>query len=421
MKYYGFEHIYHEYSKEVKATKENERDLEKMRAKFVEIVKLVGINDNLLCKHKDEKTGEMVSLSNARSYCFPETICSFCVEIIAQYTSSNFKALRKRQYTNVAIDKLDFLIEGFVQYLTDLGYDDAIIAEERFKMDERLKYHFSVLLYELNEEYKALVKNVENCNSETELYYADKALLSMYIIEKVKQCYAYIDSVYSNYKELRLAEIDNYALENSEKYGGTEALTDISQSALLAEALEHDKEYQNLLNKQIEIIATTDFLKKLETPYNKNNKRLNEIRGEHIRELFGDAFQEIGQVNDFIPSTSISMLYDAVVLADEGEEEKAKSGENGLTEEQRKGLMDEIAKHFPELVQLPGVEQIERKIRKKGAIKFPCCPKEEITVFEGADGCIINKCPRCSKQIKFNLGDMTADVYEIPKGHVELS
>lgn len=271
MKYYGFEHIYHEYSKEVKATKENERDLEKMRAKFVEIVKLVGINDNLLCKHKDEKTGEMVSLSNARSYCFPETICSFCVEIIAQYTSSNFKALRKRQYTNVEIDKLDFLIEGFVQYLTDLGYDDAIIAEERFKMDKRLKYHLSLFLYELNEEYKALVKNVEDCNSETELYYADKVLLSMYIIEKVKQCYAYIDSVYSNYKELRLVEIDNYALENSEKYGGggTEASMDIFQSALLAEALEYDKEYQNLLNKQIEIIATTDFLKKLETPYKK--------------------------------------------------------------------------------------------------------------------------------------------------------
>lgn len=421
MEYYGFEHIFHKYSEKVKATKAEEHDLGKIRDKFVEIVKLVGINDNLLCKHKDKKTGKMVSLNNSRSFCFPETICSFCVEIIAQYTSSNFKALRKRQYTNVEIDKLGYLIEKFVQYLTDLGYDDATIAEERFKMDKRLKYHLSLFLYELNEEYKALVKNVEDCNSETELYYADKALLSMYIIEKVKQCYAYIDSVYSNYKELRLAEIDKYAWENSENYRETEALTDIFQSALLAEALEHDKEYRNLFNKQIEIIATTDFLKKLETPYNKNNKRLSEIKGEHIRELFGDVFQEIKQINDFIPSTPISMLYNAVVLADEGEEEEAKLGENGLTEEQRKRLMDEIPKLFPELVQLPSIEQIERKIRKKGAIKFPCCPKEEITVFEGADGCIINKCPRCSKQIKFNLGDMTADVYEISKGHVELS
>lgn len=282
MKYYGFEHIYDEYSEKVKATRAEEHDLGKIRDKFVEIVKLLGINDSLLCKHKDEKTGKMVGLNNSRSFCFPETICSFCVEIIVQYTSSNFKALRKGQYTKVELDKLGFLIEGFVQYLTDLGYDDATIAEERFKMDERLKYHLSVLLYELNEEYKALVKNVEDCNSETELYYADKALLSMYIIEKVKQCYAYIDAVYSNYKELRLAEIDNYALENSEKYRGTEALTDIFQSALLAEALEHDKEYQNLFNKQIEIIATTDFLKKLETPYNKNNKRLNEIKGAFL-------------------------------------------------------------------------------------------------------------------------------------------
>lgn len=63
MEYYGFEHIFHKYSEKVKATKAEEHDLGKIRDKFVEIVKLVGINDNLLCKHKDKKMGKWLALT----------------------------------------------------------------------------------------------------------------------------------------------------------------------------------------------------------------------------------------------------------------------------------------------------------------------------------------------------------------------
>ena len=285
-------------------------------------------------------------------------------------------------------------------------------------MDEHLQYHISALFYELCEEYKKLVENAENYNSHCELCYADKVCLIQYMVENFKQYSEHITSVYSCYEQLRCEEVDNYALEESKIYRNTEVLTDIYQSALLADALEHDKEYQTLLKKQMKILCTPDFLKNKESCYNKNNERLDEIKKNHIRNLFSDKYQNTRPINNFTPASSLSVLHDAVKWT--YDEEEMRENIPSITEEQRKKMREEITKAFPGLFDLPDIEQMEQKITKKGSIKFPCCLQEETIVYSNAAGSIVSKCPRCGKQILFNLDDMTAEIYETPVGHMAL-
>lgn len=424
MQYYKFQHIFDEYSRKKKPTKANEHDIEKIRDKFTEIVDMVGIDIDLLRKHKDAETGEMVSfdISN-RQFCFPEEICDFCVEILKRYTSSDFKRLRKGQYKEVAISELKFLIEGFTQYLTYLGYDFSTILEEKFKMEKRLNYNISVQLYQLNQECRGLLDDAENyIDSPMEGVYEDKVYFTWYIVEKIKKLREYIASVYISYIDTRCEELDHFAEKEAFNISTAETLTDIQQSVLLADALEHDKNYQALLKKQMEIICTPDFIKKLKTSYNKISSHLNDIREQHKQELFGDRNMERGWTYNFTLKHPLCVLSNAIQWTEETAQLQAESREMDavITEEQQKKKSAELTELYLQYFELPDIRDAEQKIKKKGIIKFPCCDKEETVVYEGAAGCVINKCPRCSKQVLFNFDEMTADIYETPKGHMKI-
>lgn len=421
MKYYDFKHIFDEYSKKVAATKAEEHAIGKIREKFTEIVDLVGIDSNLLRKHRDETSGEMDSFGKTdRQFCFPEVICDFCVEVIIRHTSADFKLLRKGQYGEVALGELEFLIDGFTRYLIALGYDMPTIMAEKYKMNKRLNYHISLQMFQLNQECCDLIRDMENCvNSILGVHYEDKVYLTWFTVEKIKKLREEIDSVYFYYEELRSEEIDNFAMENSMNVSNAEALEDICQSALLADALEHDQEYQTLLKEQMKIVCTKDYLKKLKLSYQKNNEQLNAIREKYKHELFGNMIQKKKSMCNYMPTHPICVLHEAIKSADEAELELAKVKEGGVaTKEQLEKMKAELLENYPQLFEIPDCEHIEQKIRKKGVIECPCCHQEEIIVFEGATGCIVSKCTYSDKQIQFNLDNMSAEVYEIPKGHM---
>lgn len=421
MQYYDFEHIFDEYSKKVAATKAEEHAIGKIREKFTEIVDLVGVDSNLLRRHRDEVSGEMVDFGNSgRQFCFPETICDFCVEVIIRHTSADFKLLRKGQYGEVALEELDFLIDGFTRYLIALGYDLPTITEEKFKMNKRLNYHIYLQLVQLNQECRNLIRDMENLESSySEILYEDKVYLTWYTVEKIRKFRENIDSIDSFYKELRGEEIDNFAMENSMNVSNAEALEDICQSALLADALEHDQEYQTLLKEQMKIVCTKDYLKKWKLSYQKNNEQLNAIREKHRYELFGNMIQKKESMCNYMPTHPLYVLHEAIKLADEAESELTKVKEGGVaTKGQLEEIKAELLADYPQLFEIPDCEHIKQKIRKKGVIECPCCHQEEIIVFEGAAGCIVSKCTHSDKQIQFNLDNMVAEIYEIPKGHM---
>lgn len=421
MQYYDFQHIFDEYSKKVAAKKAEEHDIGKVREKFTEIIDLVGIDSNLLRQHRDEASGEMIDFGSAgRQFCFPETICDFCVEVIIRHTSADFKLLRKGQYGKVALEELEFLIDGFTRYLIALGYDLPTIVVEKFKMNKRLNYHISLHLFQLNQECHNLTRDMENCvNSISEILYEDKVYLTWYTAERIIKFREDIDSIYSYYIDLRGEEIDNFAMENSMDVSNKEVFEDRIQSALLADVLEHDQDYSTLLKEQMKILCTKDYLKKLKLSFVKNNEQLDAIREKHKHELFDNMIQKTEPTRNYMPTHPVYMLHEAIKLADEAESELAKVKERGVdTKAQLEKIKAELLENYPQLFDIPECAHIVHKVKKKGVIECPCCHKEEIIVYEGAAGCIVSKCADSGKQIQFDLDNMSAEIYEIPKGHM---
>ena len=424
MQFYGFQHIFNEFSEQKKATKADSHDIGKIRDKFTEIIDMVGIDIDLLRKYKDEKTGKMVSFDNSnRQFCFPETICDFCVDVLKRYTDKDFKKLRKGQYEEVAIDQLDFLIEGFTRYLEDLGYDFNIISTERSKMDKRLHYTVSKHMFQLRQACNELLKDANDYNNSIlESLYEDNIYFTWYITEKVKKLRNYIGNVHFNFIDLRSLEVDEFAEEEALNIDNAETIKDMQQTLLINDALKHDKEYKDLLKKRMEILCTENFIKNLKMSYKKVTDQIKAIKEKHEQELFGNKVQDIEPVCKFTPKHPLSVLHDAIKWTDETEQEQIESSERkaNITSEQQESQKAELSKIFSQCFDFPAIEQENQKIKKKGIIKFPCCTGEKTDVYEGATGCIVSKCPRCGEIILFNLSDMTAEIYEIPRGHMKL-
>lgn len=421
MEYYTFEYIFDEFSKQKPPTKAEEHDIGKVREKFTEIIDAVGINVDLLRKYRDEKTGKMIGFksSNGQFY-FPETSCDFCVEILKRYTDKDFKALRKGQYKDVPIKTLKFLIDGFTDYLIYLGYDIYTIKSEKFKMEKQIEYPFSIYLFRLSQECRGLLKDAEDYSkSILDSIYEDKVIFTWYMAIRLQKLREYIASVRGNVAEIRCDEIDDFAEKIALNTTTAETMEDIYQTSILADALENDKEYQTLLKKQMDILSTPDFAKNLKGSYNKNNARIKNIIEQHTNELFGDKVQQVYPTSGFKFTNSLDVLHDAVMYTDETEKDNAEIMEkkSDITEEQRQKQKTELSKIYSKFFPSPEPEYV-RQIEEKGIIKFPCCA-EEIIVYTGATGYIVSKCPRCGKQIRFNLDDMTAEIYESPKGHMK--
>ena len=129
MKYHDFKYLLDVYSERKPREEGQEHDLGKIREKFTEIIDAIGIDSSLLKQHRDERNGKMVKFGGGKpQFCFPETVCDFCVEIILQYTSADFKKIRSAEFSSVNPAVSLFLIDGFKRYLSDLGHDRFTIV-----------------------------------------------------------------------------------------------------------------------------------------------------------------------------------------------------------------------------------------------------------------------------------------------------
>lgn len=56
------------------------------------------------------------------------------------------------------------------------------------------------------------------------------------------------------------------------------------------------------------------------------------------------------------------------------------------------------------------------RIKIKGYITYPCCPKEKNLVYEGAHGKNSCRCGRCGKFLLFDYDKMEANIISAVKG-----
>lgn len=422
MKYYDFKFLLDIYSERKPREEGQEHDLGKIREKFTEIIDAVGIDSRLLKQYRDEQNGEIVKFGGGKpQFCFPETVCDFCVEIILQYTSADFKKIRSAEFASVNPAVSLFLMDGFTNYLRDLGHDIHTIVLERWKMDRRLHHHANVFKSELTRACGELADSAKKY--EHFLGYEDSVYLIQHMVTQVNYLHDMIDSISSEYQSARYDEIGEVAMLGSRNMDQDAASVDFFQAIALADILEKDAEYQGLLRKRDKILVEPGFKQNLKGRYNKISSKISSIRNKHEIKLFGKSLSEELRPQ-FDLKHPMEILVDAIMSVDENERERIEREEKEatLTEEQiqqrEEGIR--ILREFYEKrgvsFDLPDISDEEEKIfvnslpdhEMKCVIKFPCCETEEIVVYKGSSGQCAVKCPSCGMVSIFNFKDMTA-------------
>lgn len=422
MKYHDFRFVFDFYSEHKLKGKDSEFDLGKVREKFTEIVDAVGINSRLLKQFRDEQSGKMVKFGRGKpQFCFPETVCDFCAELIFRYTSPDFKKIRAAKFTTVNPEVSLFLMDGFTRYLQDLGYDVYTIVSERWKMDRRLHHHLNVLKFELSNASMELASSAQKY--EQFLRYEDSAYFIRHMVTKVNCLAGTIEQIFSEYEAGRYEEIAKIAAADSAEKERTMPQEDILQESLLADALEHDKKYQKLSKKLDDIIAEPGFKRGAQGRYNKIAAELSSIRREHEIALFGDTVSERVKPDIYLKHP-MEILGDAVfsVLENQLNQIEREETESSLTEDQVKKREEDIhiLREFYEKrgvsFDLPGIDNEEEELfasslpnhEVKGKIAFSCCETERIVVYKGSTGCSAIKCPQCGQISIFDFDKMAS-------------
>lgn len=422
MEYHDFGDLLKIYSKRNPRDAGQNYDLGKIREKFTEIVDAVGIDSCLLKQHRDERNGEMVKFGGGKSqFCFPETICDFCVELILRYTSTDFKKIRSAEFTSVNPATSLFLMDGFTKYLRALGHDIHTIVLERWKMDKRLHHHTNVLKFELARTCEGLKDSAEKY--EQGLGYEDAVYFLRHMVARVNYSAEVIEQIFSEYESARFSELADIAMF-SESIDQPIASKEMFQTVALADILEQDKEYQRLLKKLDKILAEPGFKRSAKGMYNKITSELSSIRKKHKIDLFGESIPE-----ETMPRLTLKrpmeILYEAILSVAENEQNQIEREEKeaNLTEEQIKKRAQalDILREFYEkrgvCFDLPSIDTEESDLvlsselnhAAKGTIVFPCCKTEKVMVFNGSSGRCAVKCPNCGRVSSFNFDKMDAE------------
>lgn len=420
MEYYDFNFVLDLCNKRKQKGKTPEYDLGKAREKFTEIVDAVGVDSHLLKQYRDEQSGRMVKFGRGKpQFCFPETICDFCAELILRYTSADFKKVRTAEFTSVDPEASLFLMDGFTNYLHALGHDTRTIVLERHRMDSRLHYHTNIVKAELNRACGKLADSAKKY--EQFLDYEDSVHFIRHMVMQVNHLQDMIDSIFSEYEDARRDEISGVAMLISENIDETVVSEDVYRSSVLADALKQDQEYQSRLTRLHEILIEPGFKQSTKGRYNRIMSELSSIRRNHEMELFGESTPDI-PVTRLRLKHPMDVLQAAIMSVSENEHNRIEHEEKeaNLTEKQIQRKEDgiRILREFYEKrgvsFDLPCIDSEEEELfanalpdhEVKGNITFSCCETEKIVVYKGSTGCCAIKCPQCGQISVFDFDKM---------------
>ena len=123
-------------------------------------------------------------------------------------------------------------------------------------MQRRMGYKLRLASVELERQLDAiheLAKEYER--SYISFNYYDKTYFLRYMASKVEATRRFIESVYGSYTDIRSDELSDMALEESYKESPQTSIERINKEMIFFDALEHDDEYQKLLQQQEKLMV----------------------------------------------------------------------------------------------------------------------------------------------------------------------
>lgn len=330
-----FKKVFNKYSALGKARNEDAGHKEsQVREKLMEIIDAVGIETKLL--RVGEKFNSPLEI--------PEASVNFLVEVIDWHTSSEAKALRKAKFFEVPIEKKAWLINGFIDYLKNLGYDAKVIEHQQRLMDYRLKYSLQRKLNKLHTSLNDIHTNICSLNR-PQVSYEDKILFIDFADKKVTELANYLDDVAVYLEEVRNEEIYETAEENYNNWNAAEVREMDLRQEQVYQCISYDERYKKLEQERYSLIAEGDFIKKKKGRYEQIVKEMCEIADGYEKAIFGDIM-----VNELEMKFSVKPPHVALTEAIYHKKEADKSRkimlpQPPMSEEQKEEFQQFFAEH----------------------------------------------------------------------------
>ena len=282
MKKFTFEELY--------AQQKIVGDVAKDRDKFADIVDAVGIDPSLL---KGGGEDADTNLPSKLPWRLPEECGPFMAWILDNYTSSDFKALRKANFHDVSLETAGKLINGFCSILTGLGFSSDAVEKQRWKMSARMRYTVRSSRSEVEDALDGLSKLLDKYDAACLGMRKDElAYFHGFINARVKELASYIDEVYENYVDIRQDELSDLAWDEAAAMDEQEAMDRINETLILGDALEKDAKYQELSAERECLLNGNAFVKNVEKRFDRIGKEMDAIRRGHELRLFGHELPE---------------------------------------------------------------------------------------------------------------------------------
>lgn len=333
-----FKKVFNKYSALGKARNEDAGHKEsQVREKLMEIIDAVGIETKLL--RVGEKFNSPLEI--------PEASVDFLVEVIDWHTSSEAKALRKAKFFEVPIEKKAWLINGFIDYLKNRGYDAKVIEHQQRLMEYRLKYSLQRKLNKLRTSLNDIHAHICTLNRQQVSYLIDEdqILFIDFADKKVTELANYLDDVAAYSEEVRSEEIYEKAEENCNKWNAVEVREVELRQGEVYQRISHDERYKKLKQECDSLIAEDDFIKKKKGRYDQIVKEMCEIADGYEKAIFGDIMADEPE-NKFSLKAPHVVLAEAICHKKEADElYKMMLSQPPMSEEQKEEIKQFFAEH----------------------------------------------------------------------------
>ena len=281
----AFDDIYKLYSEVVKTkNKDTFHKPGQVREKYTEIITAMGIDCRMLkitIEKGDDVVTKLKSVSNVTAYIFPDDSVEFVVELLKKHTSSDFKKIRKGDFSQASAEELQWLIEGITKLLKGLGYPSYIVMQQKLIMEKHCNLKIHLAIDDIEE---ACEQIIEQANKYTELDFslnnADQTCFLSFMASSIKGLSNYLATVYTTFSDIRSEEIYKLALKECKTLSREDIIRDLKKSEMISQ----DEELSKWFEQRNRIIGEHNFVKNKLKAYNIVNERINQrLEQIHIK------------------------------------------------------------------------------------------------------------------------------------------
>ncbi|MCH4034715.1 MAG: hypothetical protein LKE85_12105 [Lachnospiraceae bacterium] len=224
-----------------------------VRSKYTEVAEALGVDTKLLRNHAGvDICKDYDRITDQTPLVVGEDDIPFVVEVVRNYCSPDYQNIRRRDFRDVPLPTIKYLIERFTKLLFDLGHERKTLVSQIESMEMVTQYSLRVQKKEALDRIAELSREiVKEKRFRDYIDYEDAFQKGNYALRKIFECTSDIDGVWREYDNVRF---DIYDREYEIMYE-EDTTTELrwSQEDRVEDKLRKNPEYVKLMDRKREL------------------------------------------------------------------------------------------------------------------------------------------------------------------------